>query len=125
MNPAQSFHSHIRDEDSGDAQGHPEHGRYLGYRTPVPAEAQDGLTLRTEDRQVAGLIVGSSHHGFDLKLVPRLSAPAGHRVGTDQSTPRGIRPARALTVQEPVPPASLRPVIPAGPGHQPLLSLPA
>src|SRR5215469_9510329 len=122
MNPDQSFYSQVGDEDSGHAQGHPEHGRYLGYRTLVPAEAQDGLTLRTEDRQVAGLIVRSSHHSFDLKLVPRLGAPAGHRVGPDQRTPRGVRPARAFAVQEPMPPASLRPVIPAGPGHQPLLS---
>src|SRR5215467_13378450 len=57
MNPDQPLHRHVGDENPGHAQGHPEHGGYLGHRAPVPAEAKDGLTLRAEDREVAGLIV--------------------------------------------------------------------
>jgi hypothetical protein len=57
MDPDQSFHRHVGDEHPGHAQRHPEHRRYLGYGTPVPAKSQDGLTLRAEDRKVAGLIM--------------------------------------------------------------------
>src|SRR5215469_9335328 len=125
MNPDQSLHRHVGDEDPGHAQGHSEHGGYLGHRAPVPAEAQDGLALGAEDRKVPRLVVRSSHHGFDLQLVARLGAAPGDRVRPDQRALRSVHTRRTFPVQEPMPSARRRPVIPAGPRHQPLQSLPA
>src|SRR5215472_11293471 len=49
MDPDQSLYRHVGDEDAGNTQRHPEHCRYFCHRAPVPAEAQDRLTLRTEN----------------------------------------------------------------------------
>src|SRR5215831_10483816 len=49
VDPDQSLYRHVGDEDAGYTQRHPEHCRYFCHRAPVPAEAQDRLTLRTEN----------------------------------------------------------------------------
>src|SRR5215467_3493911 len=36
--PDESFHCHVRDQHSGDAERHPQHRRDLGDRSPVTAE---------------------------------------------------------------------------------------
>src|SRR5215472_1323714 len=47
--PNESFHCHVRDQHSGDAQRHPQHCRDLSHRSPVTAEPEDGLALRAEN----------------------------------------------------------------------------
>src|SRR5262249_56996202 len=62
VNPDQSLHRHVGDENTGHTQGHPEHGGNLRHRAPVPAKAQDRLTLWTEARQVTRLLVRRCDH---------------------------------------------------------------
>src|SRR5690242_10374388 len=100
VDPDQALHRHVGDEDPGHAQGHPEHGGNLSHRAPVPAEAKDGLALRTEDRQVPRLIVRSSHHSFYLQLVSRLGAAPSDRIRPDQRTLGPVHTCRTFPVQE-------------------------
>src|SRR5580700_1778519 len=85
VDPDESFHRHVCDQDTGDAQRHPQHRRDFRDRAPVTAEPEDGLTLGAEHRQVASLVVRRCDHGLDLKLVARLGPAAGYRIGTDES----------------------------------------
>src|SRR5262249_20380108 len=69
VNPDQSLRRHVGDEDSGYPQRHPEHCGYFRHRAPVPAEAEDRLTFRAEDGQIARLVVRRGNHRLDLKLI--------------------------------------------------------
>jgi hypothetical protein len=87
VDPDQSIHRHIADEDTSNPEGHPEHRRDLRDRPPVAAEPENGLALGTEDGQVARLVVRSGDHGLNLKVIPRFGPPAGDRIGAHQRAP--------------------------------------
>src|SRR5215469_2090011 len=57
MNPDQSFHCHVSDQHPSHTQRHSQHRRDLRDRSPVTAEAQDGLALGAEHREVPRLVV--------------------------------------------------------------------
>src|SRR5215469_348949 len=97
--PDQSFHRHVRDEDTRDAQRHPQHRRDFRDRPPVTAEPQNGLTLGAEHRQVPRLIVRRRDHRLDLKLVTGLGPSAGHCIRTDERAGLIVNPTRSRIVQ--------------------------
>src|SRR5579875_2901229 len=99
VDPDQALHRHVRDQDPGDTERHPEHRRYLRDRPPVPAESQDGLALRAQRGEVPCLIVRGRDHGLDLQLVPGLRPAAGDRVRADQGTLLSIRCAIARSAE--------------------------
>src|SRR5438132_6070 len=79
----ESVRAHIRDEDPRHPKRQSQHRRYLGHRSPVPAELQDGLTFRCQHRQIPGFEHGRSDQRLDGELVPGLRPAPGDRVRPD------------------------------------------
>src|SRR5271165_1274455 len=96
VDPNQSFHCHVRDQDAGNSERHPQHRRNLCDRSPVTAEAENGLTLRAEHRQVTRLVMRRSHHRLDLQLVSGLGATACHRIGPHKRAALRVQAMRDL-----------------------------
>src|ERR1700722_13827888 len=103
--PDESFHRHVRYQDPGNAQRHPQHRRDFRDRSPVTTEAEYGLAFGTEHRQIVCVVVGGSDHGLDLELVTRLRPATSPRVGADECA-RLLRYAALTGV-----------VLPRVPGH--------
>src|ERR1700759_1364160 len=83
VNAHESVGAHVRDENAGHAERHPEHRRDLGDGPPVEAKLQDRLAFRCEDGKVTRLVDGGADQGLERELVPGLRPATGHRVGPD------------------------------------------
>src|ERR1700759_4618602 len=83
VNAHEPVRAHVRDQDPGHAERHPEHRGDLGDGSPVNAELQDRLAFRGQHGQVTGLVHGGAHQGLKRELVPGLRPAAGDRVGPD------------------------------------------
>src|SRR5215470_13888041 len=86
MNPDQSLHRHVTDQDTGDSKRYPQHRGDLSNRSPVAAVAEYGLAFRAQNRKIACLIVRCRHHGLDLQLIARFRPPASDGVRANQGT---------------------------------------